>query len=168
MSDATNPNELEQTEPTPTEGEQQETDWKAQARKWEERAKANREEMKALREKADQWDAYQSEGVKEFEEAKARAEKAEAELATLKAQSERSEAVAKAARAHGVDADLLSRMAGDVEENAAYLASLPKYRPVPDLGSVPGTSVVTRESIDAIQDPVERVRMRAQHMDLYK
>ena len=76
--------------------------------------------------------------------------------------------VAKAAKEHGVDADLLSRMAGDVEENAQYLASLPRYRPTPDQGGIPGVSAVTRDSIEAEPDPVKRVMLRAQHQDLYK
>ena len=61
-------------------------------------------------------------------------------------------------------------MSGDVEENAAYLkqtmANAPKFGQVPDGGeTTPPT--ITKESIEAIENPVERVRMRAQHLDLY-
>ena len=91
-----------------------------------------------------------------------------AEVAALKAEKAKAAEVAKAAKEHGVDADLLSRMAGDVEENAQYLASLPRYRPTPDQGGIPGVSAVTRDSIEAEPDPVKRVMLRAQHQDLYK
>lgn len=91
-----------------------------------------------------------------------------AEVAALKAEKAKAAEVAKAAKEHGVDADLLSRMAGDVEENAQYLASLPRYRPTPDQGGIPGASTVTRDSIEAEKDPVKRVRLRAQHLDLYQ
>ena len=62
-------------------------------------------------------------------------------------------------------------MSGDVDENAAYLkqtmANAPKYGQVADGGeSTP--PVITRESIDAIKDPVERIQMRAQHLELYQ
>ena len=92
-------------------------------------------------------------------------------LAELEAEKARAEAVAKAAAEHGVDADLLSRMTGDPDENAAYLkqtmANVPKYGQVPDGGETQPPTI-TRESIDAIEDPVERVRVRAQHMNLYQ
>lgn len=91
-----------------------------------------------------------------------------AEVAALKAEKAKAAEVAKAAKEHGVDADLLSRMAGDVEENAQYLASLPRYRPTPDQGGIPGVSAVTRDSIEAEPDPVKRVMLRAQHQDLYQ
>lgn len=93
-----------------------------------------------------------------------------AEVEALKAEKAKAAEVAKAAKEHGVDADLLARMAGDVEENAQYLASLPRYRPVPDQGGVAGAGagVVTRDSIEATKDPVERIRLRAQHQNLYK
>lgn len=51
-----------------------------------------------------------------------RAKQSEAELGRLRAAQERSAAVATAAEKHGVPADVLSRMEGDAEENAALLA----------------------------------------------
>lgn len=111
----------------------------------------------------------------DYEELKAKVESLsdydalKAEVEALKAEKAKAAEVAKAAKEHGVDADLLARMAGDVEENAQYLSSLPRYRPVPDQGGVgSGSSVVTRDSIDATKDPVERVMLRAQHLDLYQ
>lgn len=61
-----------------------------------------------------------------------------AELDKLKADRERADLVAKLAAEQGVDADLLSRMDGDVEENAKFLKErqegAPKHGAVPDYG----------------------------------
>ena len=96
------------------------TDWKAEARKWEDRAKANRKAQEAAEEALA---AHKG----EYESTKA-------ELDALKAEKARAEAVRTAAKEHGVDADLLARMEGDVEENAKFLASRPKYQAVHDAG----------------------------------
>ena len=124
---------------------------------------ADYDALKAKVEQMGDYDAIKT----ELEALKAEKAKAEEER---KAAAERAEAVAKAAQAHGVDAALLARMSGDVEANAQYLASRPKFAPVHDDGGVAGarSNVVTRESIEAIKDPVKRVRMRAQHQDLYR
>lgn len=107
----------EQTAETEPQGDG--TDWKAEARKWQTRANNDRKAWQEAEEKL-----------------KAQADYADlkAELEGLKAEKARNEAVAKAAKEHGVDADLLSRMEGDVDENAKYLASRPKYQPVHDSG----------------------------------
>lgn len=114
------------------------TDWKAEARKWQTRAnndkRARQEAEEALAAQADYADI-------------------KAELANLKAEKARAEAVAKAAKEHGVDADLLARMEGDVDANAEYLASRPKYHAVHDSGesrtSPPETSTA-KQFADAI------------------
>ena len=95
------------------------TDWKAEARKWQTRANNDKKARQQAEEKL---------------EAQADYADIKAELESLRAEKARNEAVAKAAKKHGVDADLLSKMAGDVEENAEYLASLPRYQPVHDSG----------------------------------
>ena len=136
------------------------TDWKAEARKWENRAKENRDAQKAAEEAL----AAKS---GDYDSVKAELEAAVAERDKLKAEKEHADAVAAAAKAHGVDAELLARMSGDVESNAEYLASRPMYKPVHDGGEAKAEPV-TRESIEAVKDPVERVRLRAQHQDLYK
>lgn len=92
-----------------------ETNWKAEARKWEERAKANKA-------KADQWDAQEEAGKTELQKATERADKLKAELDGIRAAEKLKAEVADAAERHGVDADLLSRMSGDVEENAKFLS----------------------------------------------
>lgn len=111
--------------------EPQGTDWKAQARKWERLAKENKA-------KADQWDAQEEANKTELEKAQARAEKLKGELDAIKSEQARAAEVAKAAKESGVDADLLSRMSGDVAENAAFLKALAGqthgYPPTRDAG----------------------------------
>lgn len=105
MSDATE--QVEQQEPhgtEPTEATDFEAKYKevlAQSRKWEERAKANKD-------KADKWDAYEQEGMTEAEKATKRAEEAEAELATLKAERQHAADAAEVARETGVPVDYLT------------------------------------------------------------
>lgn len=72
------------------------------------------------------------------------------------------------------NAELLARMSGDsreeVEANADFIAERMAgasiYPSVSDGGST-AASPITREEIEAIRDPRERVRMRAKHIDLY-
>lgn len=73
-----------------------------------------------------------------------------------------------------MDRELLSRMSGDdresIEANADWLkakiASIPKYPTVDDNGGK--TPPVTVEQIEAIKDPAQRIKARAQHINLYK
>ena len=95
------------------------TDWKAEARKWQTRANNDKKARQQAEEKLESQSDYDD---------------IKSELESLRAEKARSEAVRKAAKEHGVDADLLARMEGDVDENAEYLASLPKYQPVHDSG----------------------------------
>lgn len=123
-----------------------------------------------LKGKAAQYDAAQEAAKSDLQKAVEERDALKARLDKMEADKAHADAVAKAAAEHGVDAGLLSRMSGDVEENAAYLkqqmAAMPKYGHVDDAGEPPAPTI-TRESIDAIEDPVERVRTRAQHLDLY-
>lgn len=99
-----------------------------------------------LQRKAAAYDKAEDEKKSELEKAlesanawKAKAEKMEAEKA-------HATAVHEHAKAYGVDATILDRMAGDVEENAKFLASTmqaaPKYPQIPDNG-VPAGAAVT-------------------------
>ena len=134
-----------------------------------ERAKyADYEELKG---KAAKFDEAEQAAKSDLEKAVEERDALRAQLDKLEAERARAEAVAEAAAKHGVDAALLARMSGDVEENAKYLnqtmANAPKFGQVPDGGeATPPT--ITKEAIEAIKDPVERVRMRAQHLDLYQ
>lgn len=135
------------------------------------RVKAKYADYDELKQKASAYDEAAEASKSELQKAVEERDKFKEKLAKLEADVARAEAVAKAAAEHGVDADLLSRMAGDPDENAAYLkqtmANVPKYGQVDDGGETQPPTI-TRESIDAISDPVERVRTRAQHMNLYQ
>ena len=134
-----------------------------------ERAKyADYDDVKA---KAAKFDEAEEASKTELQKAVEERDKFKSQLEAMEAEKARAEAVMRAAEEHGVDVGLLSRMSGDVDENAAYLktqmANAPKYGHVPDGGETQPPTV-TRDSIEAIKDPVERVKMRAQHLDLYE
>ena len=135
------------------------------------RLKAKYADYDELAQKAKAYDEAEEASKSELQKAVEERDRLASMLKAMEDEKAHAEAVAKAAAEHGVDPMLLSRMNGDVEENAAYLkttmANVPKYGHVTDGGeTTPPT--VTRDSIEAIQDPVERVLARAQHMDLYQ
>lgn len=105
--------------------------------------------------------------VEALEKAKAERDAAIAERDAKQAEIERAAAVAKAAREHGVDADVLSRMEGDVEENAALLAqkaaSVPKYPDIPDGGEGRPSGQTLEEALEGKRGK-ERILARAQWM----
>lgn len=167
--------ETEAAQPTPAESER---DWKAeyekvlaQSRKWEQRSKDNAAAAKEL----DEMRKQSMSDAERAESEKARADKAEAKLAEYERERERAAIVAEVAAAKGVDAEWLGRMVGDdrkaIEANADYIATklsgAPIYPSVPDNGHSKAAPI-TREQIDAIKDPRERVRVRAQNLNLYK
>ena len=133
-----------------------------------ERAKyADYDEVKA---KAAKYDEVEEANKSELQKAVEERDALKAENEKMKAEKAHADAVAKAAAEHGVDATLLARMSGDVEENAAILkekmANAPKFGQVPDGGeTTPPT--ITKESIEAIKDPLERVRTLAEHPELF-
>jgi len=104
-------------------------------------------DYESLKEKAAQFDAAQEAAKSDYEKAVERAERAEAELKAVRAEKERADEVARVAAEKGVDAALLSRMSGDVGENAEFLKaqmdSRPKYEPVHDGGEAKASSVKT-------------------------
>ena len=172
------PTEPTGTEPHGTEPTEPERDWKAeyekvlaQSRKWEQRSKDNAAAAKEL----DEMRKQSMSDAERAESEKARADKAEAKLAEYERERERAAIVAEVAAAKGVDAEWLGRMVGDdrkaIEANADYIATklsgAPIYPSVPDNGHSKAAPI-TREQIDAIKDPRERVRVRAQHLNLYK
>ena len=93
--------ETEETQATPQgEAEASTTDWKAEARKWERLAKkgqAAEAELERMRQSQ----------MTEQEKEKARADAAEAELAAMKAEKERTDAAQRIAQQTGVPLDLL-------------------------------------------------------------
>lgn len=76
----------------------------------------------------------------ELEKAVEERDKYKAEIEAMKAEKEHADLVAKVAAEQGVDASLLARMSGDVEDNAAFLKAqmenTPKYEAVHDGGEV--------------------------------
>lgn len=131
-------------------------DWKKESRKWERRAKeaaANRE--------------------KDQSEADERMRDVEAELEELR----RENLIMKVSRETNVDPDLLRNMSAsdeaDMRDCAAMLVNFAKanashgYAGIPDTGEPAPTPSVTVEDISAIKSPSERIRARAQHLDLY-
>lgn len=165
-------------EPHGTDPNEPERDWKAeyekvlaQSRKWEQRSKDNAAAAKEL----DEMRKQSMSDAERAESEKARADKAEAKLAEYERERERAAIVAEVAAAKGVDAEWLGRMVGDdrkaIEANADYIATklsgAPIYPSVPDNGGSKAAPI-TREQIDAIKDPRERVLVRAQHLNLYK
>ena len=172
------PTEPTGTEPHGTEPTEPEKDWKAeyekvlaQSRKWEQRSKDNAAAAKRL---AELEDASKTDAEK-LADATKRAEEAEAKVADYERRAERAGIVAEVAAERGVDAELLGRMSGDtreeVEANADFiaqkLAGKPMYPSVTDNGQKK-TPPITKEQIEAIKDPRERIKARAQHLDLYE
>lgn len=142
------------------------TDWKAQARKWQARAKANKE-------KADRWDEYESNGNAELQRAKDELETARREVSELRESAERSKTLLDVSQETGVPAALLKgETADELRESAkaisAFAASRQTRYPQDKGGAGGNGSQVTVASIEAIKDPVARVRARAQHQELYK
>ena len=147
---------------------QDDRDWKSESRKWEARAKENKE-------KADKYDALQESSradAEKAEEAEKRATEAERIAEAAKAELVRIQTLSKVSEETKVPASLIR---GETEEEMREYAqsildfkveskpSIPK-----DQGGSAGKSVVTKESIESIQDPVEQVRQRAANINLYQ
>ena len=110
-----------------------------------ERAKyADYDEFKA---KAAKYDEAEEANKSELQKAVEERDRYKAEIEKLHAEKERADLIAKVATEQGVDAALLARMSGDVEENAAFLKqqidSMPKYEPVHDGGEAQPPAVKT-------------------------
>ena len=155
-----------------------EKDWKAEYERLLKHSRSWEDKAKRLKDKADRLDELEEASKSDADklaDATKRAEEAEQKLAEFERKAERAGIVSEVAADKGVDAEWLGRMAGDtreeVEANADWLAAKlsgqPIYPSVTDNGGKKQAGV-TREQIDAIKDPKERVLMRAQHIDLYK
>ncbi len=158
--------------------EPEEKDWKAEYEKLLRHSRTWEDKAKRLKEKADRYDELEEASKTDAEklaDAQKRAEEAEAKVADYERRAERAGIVAEVAAERGVDAEWLGRMSGDtreeVEANADFIASRLSgqhiYPAVTDNG-LKKTPPITKEQIEAIKDPRERVRVRAQHLELYK
>lgn len=118
-----------------------------------------------LKEKAAQLDAIEEAQKSELERAQEEAHGWKAKYEELNEQVERRNAIDRAAAEYKVDAAMLARMSGDVDENAKFLAerseSVLKYPNVRDEGERKSASI-TEDDIAAEKDPAKRVRMRAE------
>ena len=96
---------------------------------------ADYDELKA---KAAKFDEAEEASKSELQKAVEERDKFKAELDKMKADAARAEQVAKVAAEQGVDAALLARMSGDVEDNAKFLKAQmdakPKHGAAPDNG----------------------------------
>lgn len=101
---------------------------------------ADYEELKA---KAAKYDEAQEAAKSELQKATESADKWKAMYEELKADGDRRAAIDAAAAEYKVDASMLARMSGDVEENARFLAERaeaePKYGDMHDTGSYQGS-----------------------------
>lgn len=144
-----------------------------------EQAEVNRlvgEARRKARSKYEGYDEYKAaaEAHADYDEVVAARDKALSDVESLTAQVEHMRLVEKVHVATGVPAALLK---GDTEEELtasadavkAYAGALaPKPPEYPeDKGGGKNPSPMTRDQIESIKDPVERVKVRAQHMDLY-
>lgn len=120
--------------------------------------------------------AEEIEGLRsQLAEAEERAKAASTEAESMRAAKARADAVAEAAKAHGVDAELLAMMAGDTAEAiganaealAAKMRAVPAY-PVTSDSAVLAAPAPSRESIAGIADPGERLAAIASNLHLYK
>lgn len=91
-----------------------------------------------LKAKAAKYDEAEEASKSELQKAVEERDALKARLDKLEADRARAEEVAKAATEYGVDAALLSRMSGDVADNAQFLKQMgeshPKHGAVPDFG----------------------------------
>lgn len=166
---------IETKAPEPEVPAQDEKDWKAEyekakaeSRKWEARSKENKE-------KADKFDALQETSKTEAEKAEAaekRATEAEAFAEQAKAELERMHTLTTISEEMKVPVSLIR---GDTEdEMREYAQSILDFKAeskpsIPkDQGGSTGKPLVTKDSIEAIEDPVERVRARAKNLSLYQ
>lgn len=118
-------------------------DWKAKARLWESRAKDN----------------------------KTKADDAASRAAEIKAELERTQLAVRISRETGVPIELVygtteEEMSASAKAAADWAAALVPGYPSDKGGSAPAAPV-TRESIEQIKDPLERIRARAANVNLY-
>lgn len=132
---------------------------KENSKKWEKRSKSNFSNLR--------------ESENEKKTAEERIAALEAELAESKAKDARLAAAQVVAKKSGLAVDAVLLMQGETEDELtesvnAIKAVMPTY-PVIEVGKQDITpTAVTAESIRKIKDPVERVRERAKHQDLFK
>ncbi len=126
-----------------------------------------------LREKAARLDELEAANKSDLErandaatKAKAAADEWKAKFEALQAEQERMTSVQELASKYKVDAGTLSRMSGDVEENAKYLADLeakrPKYPGITDNGGNSSSPQTLEEALKGAKTFQEQIWVRAE------
>jgi hypothetical protein len=132
---------------------------------------ADYEDLKA---KAARLDELEEASKSELEKATGRAERAakerddwKAKYEAMQAAQERAEQVRAMAAQYDVDADMLSRMSGDVEENAKFLheraEAVPKFGDMHDGGEQMQVTQTLEEALKGARNDQERIRIRAEY-----
>lgn len=136
----------------------------AESRKWEERSKANKKQLDALGSKGgEDVSAQISELSQQLKELKDERDK-------LQHQNDlRTWADEVAAATHVPASVLRGSTKEEMQQHAqALVAAGFTGKSVPDGGEPGGTPGITREQIESTKSALERVRLRAQNLDLYK
>ena len=125
---------------------------KAKAARLDELEDAQKSELERITEQATNAQQSASEWQSKFEE--------------LQAQRQRELDVRNAATTYGVDADVLMRMGGDVDENAKFLqgkeAARPKFGDMHDGGEQTAPTESLEERLSKAKNQQERIRIRAE------
>ena len=125
---------------------------KAKAARLDEIEDAQKSELERITEQATKAQQSASEWQSKFEQ--------------LQAQRQRELDVRNAATTYGVDADVLMRMGGDVDENARFLqgkeAARPKFGDMHDGGEQAAPTESLEERLKNAKNQQERIRIRAE------
>lgn len=139
--------ELQEVEQQAEETQESETDWQAKyeamrdhMRDWEKKAKANQSA-------ADELEQLKTAQMTEQEKVTARAEKAEAELATLKAEAEKVDAARRISTETGVSFEMLmaALQCNDADSLKEFAKRIQSEQPVTHAAASTNRSRVTRE-----------------------
>lgn len=164
--------ETEPTEPAQGGGEGQEPDYKTlyenalkESRKWESRSKANLKELDELKAAAPKADPTVEERLSALE----------SENASLKASAARSELVDSVAKATGLDRSIVATLNGEDEESlteqAKAVAAITKPTggapKVPEAGGKPKPGKPSKKDVLGIEDKKERLAAIAANIDLF-
>lgn len=129
---------------------------------------ADYEDLKAKAAKLDELEAANKSDLERANDAatkaKADADGWKAKFEALQAEQERMQSVQAMAAQYKVDAGTLTRMAGDVEDNAKYLADLeakrPKFGSMTDGGESTAPAQTLDDLLKGVKSTSERIRIR--------
>ena len=172
MAQETTSTEPEPTEPAQGGGEGQEPDYKAlyenalkESRKWESRSKANLKELDELKAAASKADPTVEERLSALE----------SENAALKASAARSALVDSVAKATGLDRSIVAALSGEDEESlteqAQAIAAIARPKggapAALEAGNKPKPGKPSKKDVLGIEDKKERLAAIAANIDLF-